>query len=136
MSWWVCCCADSTSRDGGVARGQINTVESDYLLPGSTQWDPSRSSSNKSRPWSSLKRSSKNKDNSKKSTVTHSEVGLDSPSGDYQPPLVPPSQKLPSFEEFRLLKTVGRGAFGKVTFQYESNRFFQPTRCWKGQAGA
>lgn len=116
MSRWLCCCADGTGNDG-VARGQINTVESDYLLPGSSRWDASsRSTVTSSKGvWGSLRRDKDKAANKKKSTVTHSEVGLDSPSGDYEPPRIPPSQKLPSFEEFRLLKTVGRGAFGKVS---------------------
>lgn len=111
--WWVCCCGDS---NGGVndaaTRGQINTVEGEYLLPGS-EWDTSRSGS----VWSSFRGSrkkGKKKGSDKKPLITHSVVGLDSPSGDYEPPAVPPSQKLPAFDEFRLLKTVGRGAFGKV----------------------
>ena len=113
MSRWICCCSDGTSGTDGVARGQINTVESDYLLPGSA-WDSTSSSGSSKSVWGSLRgRGSKNKGTNKKPSVTHSEVGLDSP-GDYEPPAVPPSQKLPAFEEFRLLKTVGRGAFGKV----------------------
>ena len=115
MSRWVCCCGDSSSDH--PARGQINSIENDYLLPGSS-FDEGSSSGGSQRNrlgWSG-RNSSKNKNKyaSKKPAVTHSVVGLDSPSGDYEPPVVPPSQKLPTYEEFRLLKTVGRGAFGKV----------------------
>ena len=107
----MCCCSD-TSTDG-AGRGQTNVVERDYLLPGSSWDSTSTSGSFKSSVWGSL-RGSKKKAASKKPAVTHTEVGLDSPTGNYEPPAVPPSQKLPTFEEFRLLKTVGRGAFGKV----------------------
>ena len=110
MSRWVCCCGDSSTDHPG--RGQINSVENDYLLPGSS-FD---SGSSRSRLGWSSRHSSKKKNANKKPAVTHSVVGLDSPSGDYEPPVVPPSQKLPTYEEFRLLKTVGRGAFGKVRY--------------------
>lgn len=40
--------------------------------------------------------------------------GGDDAGGDYQPPPVVPSKTLPTCEDFKLLKTVGRGAFGKV----------------------
>lgn len=109
MSRWMCCCGD-TGNEGVARRGQINTSDNDYLLPSSAK----RNSKGVSSVWGSLSRGSKNKGSDKRSTVTHTEVGLDSPSGEYEPPAVPPTQKLPSFEEFRLLKTVGRGAFGKV----------------------
>jgi hypothetical protein len=110
MSRWMNCCGDSSTDHPG--RGQINSIENDYLLPGSS-FD-STTSSRSRLGWSS-RHSSKKKYASKKPAVTHSVVGLDSPSGgDYEPPAVPPSQKLPTYEEFRLLKTVGRGAFGKV----------------------
>lgn len=112
MSRWVCCCGDSSSSDH-PGRGQINSIENDYLLPGSS-FDHSASSSQRSRLGWSSRNSSKKKHASKKPAVTHSVVGLDSPGGDYEPPVVPPTQKLPTYEEFRLLKTVGRGAFGKV----------------------
>ena len=35
--------------------------------------------------------------------------------GLYKPPAIVPSQVLPSYEDFKLLRTVGRGAFGKVS---------------------
>ena len=106
------CCGDSSADHPG--RGQINSLENDYLLPGSSFDAATSSSSQRSRLGWSSRHSSKKKHASKKPAVTHSVVGLDSPSGDYEPPVVPPSQKLPAYEEFRLLKTVGRGAFGKV----------------------
>ena len=113
MSQWLCCCSDSSSDAAGKRRS--STAGHDYLLPGS-EWDTSSSGS--SSFLSSFRGSKKSNrgrgSGNKRPPVTHSEVGLDSPSGDYQPPVVPPSQKLPTFEEFRLLKTVGRGAFGKV----------------------
>ena len=115
MSRWVCCCGDSSIDHPG--RGQINSVENDYLLPGSS-FD---SGSSRSRLGWSSRHSSKKKNANKKPAVTHSVVGLDSPSGNYEPPVVPHSQKLPTYEEFRLLKTVGRGAFGKVcAFDWEA----------------
>ena len=91
------------------------TSKSDYLLPGS-RFDPSVSENGSSfrskLRWGNWQ-GSKNKPGYKKPSVTHSVVGMDSPC-EYEPPSVPASQKLPTYEEFRLLKTVGRGAFGKV----------------------
>lgn len=41
-------------------------------------------------------------------------VSQASVTGSYVPPVVPQSRTLPVFEDFKLLRTVGKGAFGKV----------------------
>ena len=109
----MCCCRDKSAER--PQKSQKKNVESDYLLPGS-RFDPSVSENGGSfkgkRRWGNWQ-ASRNKSGSKKSSVTHSVVGMDSPN-EYEPPVVPASQNLPTYEEFRLLKTVGRGAFGKV----------------------
>ena len=111
-------------------------VGGDYLLPGG-EWDPSVSSSvrqesrreapsgaaqepknfSTNRSMRSFLSRTLRVKNSSRYPHTHQ---LDSGgTGDggkrqYQPPPLVPSKTLPTFEEFKLLKTVGKGAFGKV----------------------
>lgn len=114
----------------------MNIVSSeDYLLPGG-EWDPSVFSSSghraargsrrgitrsgngsrTSRKKSSLREFWTRRFNrSRGSRFSHAaseEFGT--AGGVYQPPEAPASRTLPTLQEFRLLKTVGRGAFGKV----------------------
>ena len=100
----MCCCAGS-SEDR--KRRKSEKEASDYLLPGG-KWDPSHS---RSRSWWSNRGS---KTSQKSYSIEENRVG------EYEPPTVPPSRTLPTFEEFRLLKTVGRGAFGKVNRHYDA----------------
>ena len=86
-----CCCCCSHSKDENDPRSRAVTEE-DYLLPGG-EWDG---------------RSSRG------SSVWSSRTSTRSTTGNYEPPPVPPTKTLPSFDDFRLLRTVGRGAFGKV----------------------
>ena len=79
-------------------------TEEDFLLPGG-EWDPSISTASNRSKRSIKLRKSKNRSNSDGA----SDVGSYDP-----PPFVPSCRKLPTFEEFRLLKTVGKGSFGKV----------------------
>lgn len=79
--------------------------EEEYLLPGG-EWDPSLSRSN-SRSKLSRRKGSR--------TNAESEVGG---VGAYIPPQVPGATSLPKFQDFRMLKTVGRGSFGKVAYMH------------------
>lgn len=84
------------------------TSDEVFLLPGG-QWDPSLSTISKSStrvtPPRGLRR-------------VLSKIGRDQDQSEreglYQPPAVLPSRVLPTFDDFGLLRTVGRGAFGKV----------------------
>lgn len=82
------------------------TSEEDYLLPGG-EWDPSVSGSTKGR--SKRRRRSRSEVNS-----VESESADGSGACAYVPPEVPGATSLPKFQDFRMLKTVGKGAFGKV----------------------
>ncbi len=114
---WCCCCCYADVEDKGRTVPNASITEEDYLLPGS-EWDPSISTASSvhqtttRRSWRTglLKRRSRARGGSGSST---SSAG----NGDYVPPHVPPtpSRTLPTFEEFKLLKTVGKGAFGKVS---------------------
>ena len=135
MSSLICCCA----RGEGTGKGKREDVDGeDYLLPGG-EWDPSvstspsrianssrggsqrsqhrpnsvgsRGGSGRSRFTSFLARQFRGSRSSQRSRV---EADGGAAGGDYQPPPLQPSRSLPTYEEFRLLKTVGRGAFGKV----------------------
>ena len=108
-------------------------VSADYLLPGG-EWDPSLSTPDKSRSRSSNSSTSNarqhRQSNSSRISIRSLLTGggwrgrlkreqsskeEDGQSkGDYQPPPLIPSKTLPSIEEFKLLRTVGKGAFGKV----------------------
>ena len=119
MSGLLCCARFNTGEEGE------RKTEGDYLLPGG-EWDPSISSrassiassrsnrvsetsTSSGRFWT--KRGRRGKRSSRNST--NSSLEAQSP-GEYQPPPLVPSRTLPTIEEFKLLKTVGRGAFGKV----------------------
>lgn len=146
MSRLLCCV-----RGEGEDRGKGNAIkEGDYLLPGG-EWDPSISSSpsriskNHGRTESELSRSSRTTNSSIRSFLSkrfgrHSGRSQASASsvenlaaGDYQPPPLVPSKTLPTFEEFKLLKTVGRGAFGKASalFCCASSCYELITRFWR-----
>lgn len=108
MSRWLSrcavCCINPETKDDPEARGRTVTEE-DFLLPGG-EWDPSVSTgSNRSRRSVKLRKS--------KSKQSNGDLASDVGSYD-PPPFVPSCRKLPTFEEFRLLKTVGKGSFGKV----------------------
>lgn len=134
MSRLLCCVGGEEGDRGGKARGPGSVKESDYLLPGG-EWDPSISSSPlrtvahhhgpaarsdstaSDRTTSSSVRSFLSKRFRRKSR--HSETSNRANSvadnnGGYLPPPLVPSKTLPTIDEFKLLKTVGRGAFGKV----------------------
>lgn len=131
MSRFLCCCL----QDGDEKK----VTDGDYLLPGG-DWDPSLSSSplavrtdsrRQSPSESSARHLSYNTSSSVRSFLTRRWRGKKSsrysqtpqPDGDggrgeYQPPPLVPSKTLPTFDEFKLLKTVGKGAFGKVCCTY------------------
>ena len=128
MSVLCCGCLRDDDKRKAVAGGG-------YLLPGG-EWDPSlyspkpvvtgRSihdssgdpfSKTNSSVRSFLSRKLRRKRSSLYSQTTQSDGGGgagEGGRGDYQPPPLVPSKTLPTFEEFKLLKTVGKGAFGKV----------------------
>ena len=83
--------------------------ESDYLLPGG-EWDPSLSASVAKRR---SRRSRGGRAGDSGSFADNGAGGEDSESL-YTPPEVPGATSVPKFEDFKLLKTVGKGAFGKV----------------------
>ena len=89
MSWRRhCCCmiGEEEEEDGKMV------AEREYLLPGG-EWDPARAPRSPS------------------SHSLRSEAGRD---GGYVPPPVEPTRSLPTAADFKLLKTLGKGAFGKV----------------------
>lgn len=138
MSAVLCCCCAGPSKEDKTRRS-----DADYLLPGG-DWDPTLSSSPShrtsvkstgplvgddeddnmsatSRSNTSSSRFSSNRFMSflsKKLSWSPARRARNSQhhqsSGQYQPPPLLPSRTLPSFEDFKLLNTVGRGAFGKV----------------------
>lgn len=90
-------------------RGQDETghvSEEEYLLPGG-EWDPSLSKSTNRHSKSSRRKGSK------LNTEESSEVR---DTGSYIPPHVPGATSIAKFQDFRMLKTVGRGSFGKVDY--------------------
>lgn len=96
----ILCCV-SKNKEPEITRDRAISDEV-FLLPGG-EWDPSLSRSN-SRGFKRLNtKSGHYRDQSERD-------------GLYQPPTVAPSKVLPTFEDFKLLKTVGRGAFGKASF--------------------
>ncbi len=126
MSSLICCVKGN--GDGRGRRGQVPT--GDYLLPGG-EWGPSNSSSPSriatprgggSSPYhtdSSGSRGSRNRFTSflsRRFGSRRSEhfKGPEESAGNYQPPPLLPTRTLPTYDDFKLLKTVGRGAFGKV----------------------
>lgn len=123
------CCARSPGAKG--SRGSVNAPpEGDYLLPGGA-WDPALSSPPSSRSRGSTKRSRVSTRTNYTSSIrsfwskrfrgtrsSQDEVEGNLPeaegSGEYQAPPMVPSKTLPVIKDFKPLKTVGRGAFGKV----------------------
>lgn len=100
----------------GEEDGEMYKNEADYLLPGG-EWDPSVSASVRER--SSRRRGAARSRNSGRSGSNRGgSVGDDGAEDDsgsfYSPPEVPGATSIPRFQDFKLLKTVGRGAFGKV----------------------
>ena len=89
--------------------------EADYLLPGG-EWDPSLSGPSKDSPRRSRGRSRGRGRRSRDRDGRVADDGTESESGSfYTPPEVPWAvSSPPSFQDFKLLKTVGKGAFGKV----------------------
>ena len=86
--------------------------ESDYLLPGG-EWDPSLSSSVVKR----RSRRSRGRDSggaSGSGSFGDKGAGGEDSESLYTPPEVPGATSVPKFQDFKLLKTVGKGAFGKV----------------------
>ncbi len=110
MSSLICCARSKTKGDREFRRV---LSDGDYLLPGG-EWDPSLSV----HPTSAEHKGSRFNVRSllsKRINRGNSAASLDlQGSGEYQPPPLQPSRTLPTMEEFKLLKTVGRGAFGKV----------------------
>ena len=137
MSRLLCSCCTSGEEDE-----RKKARENDYLLPGG-EWDPSLSSSPSSRgSVRVLDRTDSERSDSSRTTNTSRGGSIRSfltrrfgrgfsrsrsqasaasvenlSSGDYQPPPLVPSRTLPTMDEFKLLKTVGRGAFGKARYQ-------------------
>ncbi len=124
---WCCCCCVDVQEEGRTVPA-TSITEEDYLLPGS-EWDPNVSTASSLHPSPRNTRSSRtgrrsrrsggflSRTRARKRSRGSSGSSLDGASnGDYVPPRVPPtpSRTLPTFEEFKLLKTVGKGAFGKV----------------------
>ena len=92
-----CCCCSDTESEADV-NGPVS--EEDYLLPGGA-WDPSVSVARS-------RRSRRNTSRRRQGGEEEEEVNA------YVPPDVPAATSLPNFNDFKLLKTVGKGAFGKV----------------------
>lgn len=91
-------------------RGQDETdhiSEEEYLLPGG-EWDPNLL---RSRSHSKSRR----RKGSRQTTAEPSEVRG---TGAYIPPHVPGATSIAKFQDFRMLKTVGSGSFGKVDCMY------------------
>lgn len=108
LSGYCCSCIGG---DGGEA-GDENEV--DYLLPGG-EWDPSVSG-NASRPGSNrIKRGSRTSRGRRRTRTSSEESAEDGSACAYIPPEVPGATTVPTFRDFKLLKTVGKGAFGKVS---------------------
>lgn len=118
MSKLLCCL-----RSPKPSSDNAPLPDGDYLLPGGA-WDPSISTSPSrfSRRTPRSRGSSRTSNSSIRSFWSRrfrgsSKGNLDSNTtgrGDYQAPPMVPSKTLPNSQDFRLLKTVGRGAFGKV----------------------
>jgi len=133
MTSLLCCkCAEKNTTGFGTS--------TNYLLPGG-EWDPNVSSSaasDRSRASNvsaasrgrGRHRSSKSSLKSIRSLLTgggwrgrqnrarssFDDLNSSGSKGEYQPPPLLPSKTLPTIDEFKLLRTVGKGAFGKVCF--------------------
>ena len=116
------CCLSSKKIDNNERKDPLS--DGDYLLPGG-EWDPSVSrrgvgsnsvSTNSGTSITSSLRAlwTRRLRGKKRYLRTPDGEKAKQESGDYQPPPLAPSRTLPTFDEFKLLKTVGRGAFGKV----------------------
>ncbi len=94
-SLFCCCCGSNVRRNHRLLNSEDDYINDDSLvLPGELQWDKVSKSFKKS------------------NSPTRSAPG-------YVPPSIPSfdggtSKNLPIIEDFKLLRTVGRGAFGKV----------------------
>ena len=89
----LCCCGSDVRRKHELLQSDYDYIQDeDLLLPGELQWDKVSKSFKKS-------------------------VNLKNGGTGYVPPSVPSDEgrELPRIEDFRLLKTVGKGAFGKVS---------------------
>lgn len=84
---WCRCCCVRGSKEDEADGGLV--AETEYLLPGG-EWDPQSSRSSRA---------------------------ASGGRGGYVPPAVQPSSGLPVVQDFQLLKTLGKGAFGKVTLR-------------------
>ena len=103
----LCCCCGLCAK--GEEDGADHGGEADYLLPGG-EWDPSvavvrRTQHNRTK---GQRRRQGSDTRSKEFGDTGESAGA------YVPPEVPGSTSLPKFQDFKMLKTVGKGAFGKV----------------------
>lgn len=108
---WLCSCCCSCAR--GESDEVEHTNEVDYLLPGG-EWDPSVSaSSNRHRKKRSLGRP-RTRRSSANETFSVDNEDNDETASTYVPPEVPGTSSMPTFQDFTTLKTVGKGAFGKV----------------------
>lgn len=132
MSRLFCCVKGERGEKAAVK-------EEDYLLPGG-EWDPSLSASpSRSTALPPSNQATKTRVHTDSGASTRSSIrsffsrkfgrgsgrsrastaasteNLVAGGGEYQPPPLVPSKTLPTVEEFKLLKTVGRGAFGKVS---------------------
>ncbi|CAI8043945.1 Protein kinase 2 [Geodia barretti] len=108
-----CCCSCMGEEEDEA--GYRN--ESDYLLPGG-EWDPSLSSSVVKR----RSRRSRGRDSggaSGSGSFADNGAGGEDSESLYTPPEVPGATSVPKFQDFKLLKTVGKGAFGKCPLRHE-----------------
>ena len=82
----------------------VHESEVEYLLPGG-EWDPNLTGSTK-----------RNSTRSRKGSGQVSSDGAAENGGAcaYVPPEIRGTTSLPKFQDFKMLKTVGKGAFGKV----------------------
>ena len=100
----MCCCVSKNEEPESITR-QRTISDEVFLLPGG-EWDPSLSTVSRS--------STKVTPRGIRRVVSKTGRDQSEREGLYQPPAVLPSRDLPTFDDFRLLRTVGRGAFGKV----------------------
>lgn len=118
-------CCTRSEHEASASGSRVNITSEDYLLPGG-EWDPSVSSSpghkagrgnrrgiTRSASGRKKKKSSLREFWTRRFHGSHA-ASEEFVSGEYQAPVAPASRSLPTLQEFRMLKTVGRGAFGKV----------------------
>ena len=104
----LCCCCGGCAKGG--EDGADHGGEADYLLPGG-EWDPSVSAM-VGRSQHNRTRGQRRRHGSDPKSKEFGDTGESA--GAYVPPEVPGSTSLPTFQDFKMLKTVGKGAFGKV----------------------